>query len=270
MRADIIVTSNNSKSFNLSYLQQNCPSIEFIPSLCCFEAQTSDNDKVSNLQEALTNQNQIILALRGGAGATRLMNRLKDLNNPPVAKTFVGYSDLSVLLNYFQKFDNITSIHGPMAFELNSQKRINKFLDAIAREDVVFEKPARWYNHKPISGHVIGGNLMLITDSLATYYQPDFTNKILLIEEIDEGIDKLDRMFAQLRDSGKLAVVSGIILGNFNNCASETELKQLFDYYLSDLDIGILCDVNLGHVADSDYIHFHTDLAIDEYGIYYS
>ncbi|WOO87558.1 LD-carboxypeptidase [Mollicutes bacterium LVI A0039] len=269
MKADIIVTSNNSVNFNYNYLQENCRAIDFQPSLCCFEAKTSDLDKVDNIKAAMASPNQIILALRGGAGATRLMNQLQDLKPPSCPKIFIGYSDLTVLLNYLQKFEHIQLIHGPMAFELNSVKQIEKFQNALSKQDVVFEQPAKWYKQKPIGGKVIGGNLMLMVDMLGTFYEPDFQNKVLLIEEIDEAIDKLDRMFARLRDSGKLAQISGIILGNFNNCASKSELKILFDTYLSDLDIGILYDVNLGHVSDSDYIHLHTDLKIDETGIYY-
>lgn len=269
MYADIIVTSNNAKSFNINFLQENCSEITFIPSIHCYDLKTSDSDKVDNLKAALLNDNEIIVAMRGGSGATRLMNKLTDLKVTSKPKIFIGYSDLTVFLNYLNKFPNITLIHGPMIGELTSEKRIDKFKAAIARENVTFEKAAKWYNQKPLSGKVIGGNLLLITDMLGTFYEPQFKDKILLIEEINEDIDKLDRMFAQLRDSGKLKQLSGIILGGFTKCADDISLYKLFDRYLHDLDIGILYDVNLGHVNDSDYIHLHTNLTIDETGIFY-
>ncbi len=269
MEAKIVVTSNNSQDFDPTFLQTNCPEINFSPSQFCFEQSTTDINKIANLTEAFAADNQIILAMRGGSGATRLMAHLTDIPQPTIKKQFVGYSDLTVLLNYFNKFDNIDLIHGPMAFELTTTKRIEKFKQALNKVDVKFEKPAKWYNHHHLEGQVIGGNLMLLTDMLGTFYEPDFENKILLIEEIDEPIDKLDRMFAQLRDSGKLFEVTGIILGNFKNCASEEELLTLFDSYLKELEIGILYDVNLGHIDDSDYIHLYTDLIIDQGGITY-
>lgn len=269
MNANIIVTSNNSDDFSLDYLQANCSQINFIANKCCFEDDSKDEDKIQSLIEALTSDNEIILAMRGGSGATRLMNQLHNLEKPLVAKKFVGYSDLTVLLNYLNKFDNIELIHGPMAFELTTSKRIEKFIAALNKEDVIFETKAKWYNENQLSGQVIGGNIMLFTDSIGTFYQPNHKGKILLIEEIDEDIKKLDRMFAQLRDSNILNELSGIILGNFKECATKEELLNLFDIYLSELDIGILMDVNLGHVEDSDYIHLHTDVHIDETGIYY-
>lgn len=269
MNANIIVTSNNSEDFSVDYLQANCKQINFIPSKCCFEEQSSDSDKIDSLVTALESDNEIILAMRGGSGATRLMNKLTNLEKPSTPKKFIGYSDLTVLLNYLNKFDNIDLIHGPMAFELTTEKRIDKFIAALNKEDVVFETRAKWYNKKQLTGQVIGGNIMLFTDSIGTFYQPNHKGKILLIEEIDEEIKKLDRMFAQLRDSNVLGELSGIILGNFKDCATKEELLNLFDIYLKDLDIGILMDVNLGHVDDSDYIYLHTDVHIDETGIYY-
>ncbi len=269
MEINVIVTSNNSDDFNVKNLTEYIESATFNISPLCYEQHSTDQDKIANIKESFSNSSDVILAMRGGSGATRLMDRLRELPKPTKHKTFVGYSDLTVLLNYFQKFENITLIHGPMAFELTTSSQINKFLKALDKQDVIFEKEAKWYKKKELNGEVIGGNLMLTVDMLGTFYEPDFYNKILLIEEINEPIDKLDRMFARLRDSGKLLEISGIILGNFKNCATEHQLKELFDNYLANLDIGILYDVNLGHIEDSDYIQLYTKLQIDETGIYY-
>lgn len=268
MEVDVIVTSNNSKDFRVEYLNEN--SIHtYKPSSYCFEQKTTDSNKLKNIADSFKSNSDIILAMRGGAGATRLMHDVINLEAPITPKKFIGYSDLTVFLNYFNKFDNIELIHGPMAFELTTKKRISKLEAAIDKQDVVFDKPAKWLVEGMLEGNVIGGNLMLVTDMLGTSYEPDFDNKILLLEEIDEPIDKLDRMFAQLRDNGALDKISGIILGNFKNCASEEELLALFNYYLSGLNIPVLYNLNLGHIDDSDYIYLHTNLKIDESGIYY-
>lgn len=268
MEVDVIVTSNNSDDFSIEYLNNNS-NHTYNPSPYCFEAKTADRDKVQNLADSFKSKSQIVLAMRGGAGATRLMHDVITIEGPTIPKKFIGYSDLTVFLNYFNKYDNIELIHGPMAFELTTEKRINKFEAAIAKQDVTFEKPANWLVPGTLKGQVIGGNMMLVTDMLGTFYEPDFENKILLLEEIDEPIDKLDRMLAQLRDNGALYEISGVVLGNFKNCASEEELQTLFNYYLSDLNVPVLYNVNLGHIDDSDYIYLHTDLKIDESGIYY-
>lgn len=270
MKIDVIVTSNNSQDFDNQLLESQLDQHEFNVSPLCYQVKSTDSDKVDNLISAITGDSDVILAMRGGSGATRLMAELNQLPKLVKPKCFVGYSDLTVLLNYLNRDSNYTCIHGPMAFELTTNERIDRFEQALAKTDVKFAKPASWLTSGKIKGKVVGGNLMLVTDSIGTFYQPEFNNRILLIEEIDEPIDKLDRMFAQLRDSQILSQVKAIILGNFKDCASDEELQQLFKLYLQPLDIPILYNVNLGHVDDSDYIHLNTELEIDENGIYYN
>ncbi len=269
MKIDIIVTSSNQSEFDASFIEKNLSDAEIFVSDCCYETKSSDHDKVQNILSSLNNDSNIVLAMRGGAGATRLMDAIKNYDFNNHAKTIVGYSDVTVLLNYLSKYSNYQLIHGPMAFELKDVKVFNKFKAAINKEDVIFSKQAKWFNHQEISGEVIGGNLTLLSGMMGTFYEPDYKNKILLIEEIDEPLDKLDRMFAQLRDCGKLAEISGLLLGQFTKCVSEEELQSLFNQYFKDLNIGILYDINLGHVKYSDYIHLYTPLIIDESGIYY-
>ncbi|WOO89348.1 LD-carboxypeptidase [Mollicutes bacterium LVI A0078] len=269
MNIDIIVTSNNSQDFNNQLLETKLEEHTFNVSALCYQAKSTDDDKVSNIKTSLNNDSEVIVAMRGGSGLTRLMAALKAIEISSSPKTFVGYSDLTALINWLPTVSNIKTIHGPMAFELTSESRIAKFANALSNTNVIFDKPATWLVKGNLSGQVVGGNMMLVTDSLGTFYEPDFNNKLLLLEEVDEPIDKLDRMFAQLRDTGVLNQVQGILLGNFKNCATDIELQTLFETYLVPLDIPVLYNLNLGHIDDSDYISLYTDLCIDENGIYY-
>ncbi len=269
MNVEIIVTSNNQENFSVNCLTKYAQGWNFNVSPACYEEKTSDIDKIENITHAFNSNSQVILAMRGGSGATRLMSTIKQLELNDTRKILVGYSDLTVLLNYPKIAETMTCIHGPMAFELTTKERINKFISAVKKCNVQFNKRATWYRKQPLAGKVIGGNLLVLTDMLGTFYEPDFKDKILLIEEIDEPVDKIDRMFAQLRDSGKLQQLSGLILGQFTKCDDETKIMEVLDYYLKDLKIGVLIDVNLGHVKDADYIHLNTNLIIDEAGIYY-
>lgn len=255
--------------FNPQLLVDTIGNEQFEISDLCYEQKSTDSDKVSNIMKALQSDSDVILAMRGGSGVTRIINQLPHTLTTTKHKLFVGYSDLTAVLNYFNQTQNITAVHGPMAFELTTQKRIDKFINCLAKQDVRFEAEAKWLVPGTLEGKVVGGNLVLVTDAIGTFYQIDTWDKILLIEEIDEPIDKLDRMFAQLRDSGSLNKLKGIILGNFKNCASEEELLELFKLYFKPLNIPVLYNVNLGHIDDSDYIYLNTTLTIDESGIYY-
>lgn len=269
MNVDIIVTSNNNPDYNPQFLKDYLPLWNFNISPLCYEQKSTDDAKLANIQSALTSYSDVIVAMRGGSGATRLMSNLRNVPKLEKPKTFVGYSDLTVLLNYLNQDPLMTCIHGPMAFELTTEKRIEKFKSALVRSDVKFEKPGTWLTAGELEGQVVGGNLLLIINSIGTFYEPNFEQKILLIEEIDEPIDKLDRMFAQLRDSGILTSIKGLILGNFKNCASQDELTALFELYFGNLNIPVLYNLNIGHIDDSDYIHLHSNLRIDETGITY-
>lgn len=269
MEIDVIVTSFNEKNFNSQKLVEDLSEYKINFNKLCFQEKSKDKDKVAGMISAFASDSDVIWALKGGGGCTRLMPMLADLPMPKRDKIFVGYSDLTVLLNHFQKYSNMRLIHGTMANKLTTEKSMRKFKDALNREDVIFEKRAKWLVNGKLEGQVIGGNLLVLTDMLGTFYEPDFTDKILLIEEIGEEIAKIDRMFAQLRDSGKLSLIKGVILGQFTDCQGEKERMQIFEYYLKNLGVGILYDVNIGHVTDSDFIELHTSLKIDDTGIYY-
>ncbi len=269
MKIDVIVTSFNEKNFKSDFLNQTlqCDEINYSP--LCFVQKSSDDQKIENLKAALTSQSDVILALKGGAGCPRLMPEIMKLPAPSKPKIFVGYSDLTVLLNHFNKFDNMQLIHGTMASKIEDQLSVDKFQAALRKEDVSFAKEAKWLIKKPLNGEVIGGNMLVLVHMIGTCYEPDFTDKILLIEEIDEELTKIDRMFTVLRDSGNLAKLRGVILGQFTDCEDEEGQLEIFKHYLEQLGIGVLYDVNLGHVKHSDYIHLHTPLSIDEKGIKY-
>ncbi len=270
MTIDIIVTSNNNEEFGPQLLVDTIGSDQINISKLCYEKKSTDGDKVKNIKEALTSDSDVILAMRGGSGITRIIKDLPKNKITKKHKIFVGYSDLTAVLNYFNHTQDITCIHGPMAFELTTEKRITKFINCLSKQDVIFEIAAKWLVPGELQGQVVGGNLMLVSNAIGTFYQVDTNDKILLIEEIDEPIDKIDRMFAQLRDSKILDGLRGIVLGNFKDCASNELLLELFEYYFKDLNIPVLYDVNLGHIDDSDYIYLNTDLKIDQSGIYYN
>lgn len=269
MEIDVVVTSFNETNFASQNLIDNLSEYKLNFDKACFQENSSDREKLASVISAFTSDSDVIWALKGGAGCTRLMPMLADLPMPKKDKIFIGYSDLTVLLNHFQKYSNMRLIHGTMANKLTTDKAIRKFKAALNKEDVIFEKRGKWLVNGKLEGEVIGGNLLVLTDMLGTFYEPDFTDKILLIEEIGEETEKIDRMFAQLRDSGKLGLIKGVILGQFTDCEGDKERQKIFEYYLKDLGCGVLYDINIGHVEDSDFIELHTPLKIDDTGIYY-
>lgn len=171
---------------------------------------------------------QGIFCIRGGYGASRILDKLDyDMikKNP---KVFAGYSDITAIHIALNQICDMVTFHGPMP----STDMIPEF-DSFSREGffrAVTNKKALGLMENPedeeiksltggcASGAIVGGNLSLIAASLGTKYEIDTRDKLLFIEDIDEEPYRVDRMLSQLRLAGKLKECRGIILGDFNNC----------------------------------------------------
>ena len=106
------------------------------------------------------------------------------------------------------------------------------------------------------TGKLVGGNLTLVVASLGTPYEIDLAGKILFLEDIDENVQRIDRMLTQLKLSGKLDQVAGIVLGAWTDCGpmdtknpeNNLTLETVIDEILTPLNVPLLMNVTCGHV----------------------
>ena len=102
--------------------------------------------------------------------------------------------------------------------------------------------PSEFNRTGSVTAPVVGGNLSLLVDALNTPSEPDTDGKILIVEEVDEYFYKLDRMLTQLRRTGKLKKLAGLVVGHM------TDIKN------SDLDFGETTHDIINHaVRDYQY-----------------
>jgi muramoyltetrapeptide carboxypeptidase len=181
----------------------------------------TDQQRLSDLQAMMDDDSiQAVICARGGYGTTRLLDKLELGNFIKTPKWVVGFSDITSLhLKLFK--EGVVSIHGtmPVLFSKNDSKEsIEALRKLLFGESIIIEGAASQHN-KPgqAVGQIIGGNLSLIADSIGTSSEPDTGGKILVIEEIDEYLYKLDRMLVQLKRAGKLANLSGLVVGHFTD-----------------------------------------------------
>lgn len=175
-----------------------------------------------------------IICLKGGYGASRIIDRIdfKIIKNNP--KLFMGFSDITVLLNNFYSKASLPTIHGQVGsfigspaqddFSLNDLKLILKE-NTLGR---VLYHPAQTLVAGTTVGTIVGGNLSLITNLVGTPFALDFKEKIVFMEEINEAPYRVDRMLTQLRLAGKLAEAKGFVLGYFTDC--DDNKKRTCDY----------------------------------------
>lgn len=167
-----------------------------------------------------------VICFRGGYGTMRILPYINYEIIKENPKIFMGFSDITTLLNTFYKKCGLVTFHGPMVTsDLNNQYTLNSMLQALMDgvSPFIIESPENFpliFNNfeGPITGRVVGGNLSLICSTLGTKYEIDMDDKILFIEDVEEPPYKIDRMLTQLVLSGKLKKCRGILLGQFSGC----------------------------------------------------
>ncbi len=180
----------------------------------------TDKDRLNDLQGALDDHDiKAVFCSRGGYGMSRIIDKinLSSVLNQP--KWVIGFSDITALHLKLQQ-SGIESIHGlmPVQFEYDGvDKSIDSLKNLLFKGSINYNINANENNRAgTASGEFIGGNLSLLVDSLATSTELDTKGKIIFVEEIDEYLYKVDRMFNQLKRSGKLNEIKGLIIGDFS------------------------------------------------------
>ena len=203
-----------------------------------------------------------VVCLRGGYGVTRMLDRV-DFDviraNP---KILLGYSDITALHNAIQRKVGMVTFHGPMPSTCWTH------FDNFTRESLVRALTAT----KPLGtlknpegmeptcvvpgrceGRLAGGNLSLLAATCGTPYQLNARGRILVIEDIDEFVYRLDSMLTQLRMAGMFEQCAGVVLGGFTNCRQRNpETDFTIDEIVRDIIVPfgkpVLANMAIGHL----------------------
>ena len=216
----------------VSYLESKGYKVKVSPNALLREDYLAGDDdfRSADLLEAFGNPEiKAILCARGGYGCSRILNRFTNEFIFDNQKIFLGHSDITAFLNCLP----ITTFHAPMAIgdfgcEYVDSLTEKSFFDVIegVKAPYLYESKAgfRVINSGKASGKLIGGNLSVLVSLLGTKYAPDFKGKILLLEDLNEPLYKIDRMLTQLRLAGVFENVSGFVFADFG----ETEVTEEF------------------------------------------
>lgn len=187
----------------------------------------SDEERLVDFQKMLDDPSvKAIICARGGYGTTRILDQLDFslfLKNP---KWICGFSDITALHLKLQSL-GVQSIHGTMPVLFSkpeSAVSVETLKQILSGNYISLEAPSNSKNKLgKTAGALVGGNLSLIVDSLGTTSEIDTANKILVMEEVEEYVYKIDRMFVQLKRANKLQQLAGIVVGHMTDIR-ETEL----------------------------------------------
>jgi muramoyltetrapeptide carboxypeptidase len=228
----------------------------------------SDRHRADMLNEAFTDDAiRAVFCARGGYGALRILDYLDfDLigSHP---KIFMGYSDMSVILNALWLKCHMVSFHGPMIESLAAadDRTIKSFYETLCGHQRLSVQPQKAAVLQPGScrGRVAGGNLTTLCHLIGTPYQPDFSGCILLLEDTGEAPYRIDRMLSQMKMAGCFEKIAGIILGSFEKCDNIADIYTVFSDIFSEMQVPILAGFDIGHGQPNITIPFGVDALLD-------
>jgi len=161
-----------------------------------------------------------VMAIRGGYGSLRLLERLEAEGIRKGPKIFLGYSDATAILLYLLDHCGIVSFHGPLVVEMGGPAPSvteQWLLQALTRTEplgtVPLEEPV-WIRKGCAAGPVVGGNMSVVCSSLGTPWEINTEGRLFFLEECYERPYRIDRMLTQLRLAGKLECAAGIMFGH--------------------------------------------------------
>ncbi|MEN1971333.1 LD-carboxypeptidase [Luteimonas sp. MJ204] len=228
----------------------------------------TDDERAGDLNAMFADSKvKAIIAVRGGSGAARLLPLLDYDAIRANPKVLLGYSDITALHNAIHAQTGLVTFHGP-----NGSGSWNRF-NADQFRRLFFDRELMQYRNVSDAGdelvqrrnrtvtiaggtargELVGGNLAVLTALAGSPYLPDFSGRILFLEDVSEAPYRVDRMFSTLKLMGALDKVAGIIFGECTDCEpgdgyGSLTLGQILDDYIRPLGIPAYRGAMIGHI----------------------
>jgi len=217
-----------------------------------------DRDRLNDINRALRDPTiDAIWCLRGGYGMMRILAGIDYDALSRTPKAIIGYSDITALHAAVQRKCRLVTYHGPTARETMSDFARDSFRRALVEQaDSCGVAPnAREINAGVAEGRLVGGNLAVLASLCGTPFAPDLSDGILILEEINEPVYRIDRMLQQLKLAGALNGCRAIAFGECTGCTEDAGGGgRPFDEVLGEvadaLGVPCLAGIPIGHIAE--------------------
>lgn len=227
----------------------------------------TDAERRDDLQRMLDDDDvQAIMCARGGYGLVRIVDGLDFSRFRRNPKWLIGFSDVTVLHGHIHN-QGVATIHSKMcnSFPSNWEKAtemqvatITSIREALMGEAMEYTAARALSNRIGFAeGLLVGGNLSIIETLSGTASDLNTYGKILFLEDTGEELYRLDRMFWNLKRTGKLANLAGLVVGGFKLKADEPDSvfgKSVYEIVMEKVEeykYPICFDFPVGHQVNN-------------------
>jgi muramoyltetrapeptide carboxypeptidase len=234
----------------------------------------TDEARAADLQEMLDDKNvQAVLCGRGGYGMSRIIDLLDFKTFKKHPKWVIGFSDITLLHNHCTQALKIASLHAPMAGAFNNGQSNNEWV--LSLKHTLQGKKA---NYKAAthalnklgtaSGKLVGGNLTLVAHAVGTESGLQTKNAILFLEDIGEYKYNIDRMMLQLKRSGMLKNLAGLVVGGFTQTkdsdpAFGATVYEIIEAAVAEYNYPVCFDFPISHDKENYAIKHGMEYALE-------
>lgn len=216
-----------------------------------------------------------VWCIRGGYGIMRILETVDYAALRRRPKAIIGYSDVTALHAAIATRCDIVTFHGPTARGVLTPFSRRSLECALSGADSCgVAENAETLRSGRARGRLVGGNLALLCALTGTPFAPNYDDAILVIEDVNEAVYRIDRMLTQLRLAGALARCKGLVFGQFTDIPGDSPEESLGARSLKDV-LGELADAvrvpciagaPVGHIADQWTLPLGADAEIDADG----
>lgn len=225
----------------------------------------TDHQRAADLQDALDDSSvRAIICARGGYGTVRLLDQLDFSSFAKHPKWIAGYSDVTALHNHIHRHFGICTLHStmPINFSKNTALALNSLQDALTGKKLNYTVPTHAHNRNgEAQGIITGGNLSMLYSLMGSPSQVNTDGKILFIEDLDEYLYHVDRMMVNLKRSGLLSNLKGLILGGLTDMNDNTvpfgkTAIEIVSEHVAEFDYPVCFGFPAGHLDDNRTLIF--------------
>ena len=238
----------------------------------------TDAVRANDFQMMLDNPEiKTIFSARGGYGSSRLLDFIDFSTFEKQPKWIVGFSDITAVHCHIHTL-NIESLHATMPklfLQEGGEESLESLRKVLFGEEVNYKiEPHAMNRLGAANGQIIGGNLAILTHVIGSKSDIKYDGKILFLEDVNEYLYNIDRMMIQLKRSGKLQNLAGLIVGSFSDCKDNDvpfgkTANEIIQEAVADYDFPVCYGFPVGHEVDNWAMSCgrEVSLLVEEYGV---